>query len=278
MELNWFQSILLGFFSGLAEILPVSAEAHRLVLLHFFGDGSDPLLLQLFLHMAILAGLYYCCYNHILRITRARKLARIPKQRRRRPLDTRSMMDFSLLKTMLIPVIAAFFFYQKTEAMGKNLVLIAVFLFINGIILYIPQHLPGSNKDSRSLSRLDGLLIGLGGAVSTIPGISCVGAGVSVATACGADKNYALSMSLLMAILVTIGYIAFDVMALMAAPIALSFGMIINCLLAAAAAFAGVFIGIRVLRVVVSNFSMSLFSFYCWGMALLTFILYLTAA
>ena len=128
------------------------------------------------------------------------------------------------------------------------------------------------------MSPVDGLLMGLGGAASTIPGISCVGAGVSVATVCGADKNYALSMSLLMAIPVTIGYIAFDILALMSAKIALTFGMILNCLLAAAAAFVGVFLGIRVLRVVVSNFSMSVFSFYCWGMALLTFILYLTAA
>jgi len=128
------------------------------------------------------------------------------------------------------------------------------------------------------MSRLDGLLIGLGGAISTVPGISCVGAGVSVATVCGADKNYALSMSLLMAIPVTIGYIAFDILALMSAKVAFSFGILLNCLLVAAAAFVGVFVGIRVLRVVVSNFRMSVFSFYCWGMALLTFILYLTAA
>lgn len=279
MELSWFQSILLGFLSGLAEILPVSGEAHRLIALKLFGSGStmSPLV-ELFLHMGTLAGLYYCCHNHILRLMRAQRLAKIPKRRRKRPLDTRSMMDFSLLKTTLIPTVIAFFFYEHTSKIASNLVLVSVFLFINGIILYIPQYLPGSNKDSRSMSRVEGLLIGLGGAISTIPGISCVGAGVSIATVCGAEKNYALNISLLMTIPVTIGLIAMDILAILGAKVALSFGLIFSCLLCGIAAFAGVFFGIRAMRTALANISMSIFGLYCWSAALFTFILYLTAA
>lgn len=279
MELNWFQSILLGFLSGLADIIPVSAEAHRLVALKLFGNGStmSPLV-ELFLHMGTLAGLYYGCYNQILRLTRARKLARIPKRRRKRPLDTRSLMDLSLLKTTLIPIVIAFFFYDKVSSIADNMVLVSAFLLVNGVILYIPQFLPGSNKDSRSMSRVEGLLIGLGGAISTIPGISCVGAGVSIATVCGADKQYALNMSLLMAIPVTIGLIAMDILTILGAEFALSMGLIFSCLLCAIAAFIGVFFGIRTMRVAINNLSMSVFGCYCWSAALFAFILYLTAA
>lgn len=279
MELNWFQSILLGFLSGLADILPVSAEAHRLVALKLFGNGTaiSPLT-ELFLHMGTLVGLYYCCHGHIVRIMRAQRLARIPKHRRKRPLDTKSLLDFKLLVTTLIPTVASFFFYDKTSAISGKLYLVAFFLMLNGIILYIPQYLPGSNKDSRSMSPVDGLLIGLGGAVSTVPGISCIGAGVSIATVCGADKAFALSISLLMTVPVTIGFIAMDILAILSAKITLSFAVIMSCLLIGFSAFAGVFCGIKILRRIIANFPMSVFGFYCWGLALFTFILYLTAA
>lgn len=279
LELTWFQSILLGFLSGLAEILPVSAEAHRLVALKLFGNGAamSPLT-ELFLHMGTLMGLYYCCHGHIVRIMRAQRLAKVPKHRRKRPLDVKSLLDFKLLLTTLIPSAAAFFFYDKTSSIAGKLYLVAFFLLLNGVILYVPQYLPGSNKDSRTMSPVDGLLIGLGGAISTIPGISCIGAGVSIATVCGADKTFALSISLLMAVPVTIGYIAMDILTIFAAKITLSFGLIFSCLLIGAAAFAGVFCGIKFLRKIIANFPMSIFGFYCWGLALFTFILYLTAA
>lgn len=279
MELNWLQGLLLGLLSGIAEILPVSAQAHRLVLLKFFGVSAEPALLRLMLHIGTLAALYYCSRNHILRMTRAQRLAKVPKRRRKRPLDTRSLMDMSLLKTTLIPIVLAFVFYGKTSTLGSNMILLAAFLFLNGVILYIPQFLPGSNKDSRSLTRIEGLLMGLGGAASTVPGISCVGTSVSIGTICGMDKDYALNTALLMNIPVTICLIVYDILALVQSGLSgLSFGLLVSFLLAAAAAFAGVFLGIKLLRKIVSGIGLSVFAFYSWGAALFIFILYLTAA
>ena len=180
MEINLLQSILLGITSGLTEILPVSAQAHRLVLLKLFGVNNEPALLRLLIHLSTMFALYYCCRGQILRLTRAQKLVKIPKRRRKRPLDTKSLMDYSLLKTTLIPIILAFIFYGKTASIASNLIVVAGILFLNGLILYIPQFLPGSNKDSRMLSRLEGFLMGLGGAVSVLPGISAIGSAVSV--------------------------------------------------------------------------------------------------
>ena len=86
MDLNWLQSILFGFLSGLTDILPVSGQAHRLIFLNLCGETSEPGLLRLFIHLATLGGLYFACQNHIIRIIRAQKLAMIPKRRRKRPL------------------------------------------------------------------------------------------------------------------------------------------------------------------------------------------------
>lgn len=78
-------------------------------------------------------------------------------------------MDFSLLRTMLIPVILGFFLNRYVEPLKEKLIWIAVLLFLNGIILYIPQFFPTSNRDSRMLSRVEGLLVGLGGALGILP-------------------------------------------------------------------------------------------------------------
>jgi len=56
-----------------------------------------------------------------------------------------------------------------------------------------------------------------------------------------------------------------------------SFGAIVYCILAAAAAFAGVFLGIKVMRTLAVNVGFNMFAFYNLGLALFSFILFLTA-
>lgn len=278
MGLGWFESILFGLFSGLTDILPVSAQAHKLILLKVFGSGKEPELIRLLIHIAVLMALYISCSPMIVKITRARRLARVPKKRRKRPLDTKSLMDFSLLRTMVIPVIISFFFYEKAAALGSNMILVACFVFLNGLILYIPQYLPGSNKDSRLLSRVEGLLIGLGGAASVLPGISGMGTVLSVESVCGVDKNYGLSMAFLLNMVILIAHIIFDVLAIVSGGIdMISISIILQCLLTAVSAFCGAMAGIRIMRHMAVDIGFTGFAYYCWGVALFTFILNLIA-
>ena len=278
MEFNWLKSILFGFVSGISDILPVSAQAHKLLLLKMYGTGSEPGLMRLLIHIAILCAVYYNCQPQIIKILRAKSLARIPKRRRKRPLDTKSLMDFRLWQTMILPVILVFLFYEKISALHNKLILMAIFLFLNGIILYIPQFLPGSNKDSRTLSRVEGLLMGLGGAASVLPGIPGVGTAVSVGCVCGVERSYALNMTLLMHLVVTAALIIFDILAVISGGIgSFSFVILLSNLLAAIAAFAGTTIGIRVMRSLAVEKGFVPFTFYCWGVSLFTFILNLLA-
>lgn len=278
MGLNWFRSILYGLFSGLMDILPVSAQAHKVLLLKFFGVKGSSDLMELLIHLGIFAALYFSSQTQLIRMNRARALARIPKRKRKRPLDIRSMMDWSLLKTMVVPVILGMLLYQYTAPIRTNLILIALFLFLNGLILYIPQFLPTSNRDSRTLSRVEGLLMGLGGTASILPGISAVGATMSIGSVCGVERSYSLNMTLMMNMFLTMGLIVYDVMGIAVNGLGtLSFGIIVRYILTMAASFAGTMLGIRVVKSVAANQGFSLFGVYCWGLALFTFILNLMA-
>ena len=248
------------------------------MLLKIFGAEYNSQLFYLLVHLAILAAVYISCQTQIVRYLRARSISRIPKKKRKRPLDTRSLMDFRMLRTMVIPVILAFIFYNRCQGIGQKAVWLSVLLFLNGVILYIPQFLPGSNKDSRTLTRLEGLLMGLGGAASVLPGISGVGASLSIGSVCGVERTYALNMTLLMEIVVLVGLIVYDIIGMISVGLGtLSFLILIKYLLSAAAAFAGAYLGIRILRALADEAGFSVFAYYCWGAALFAFILNLLA-
>lgn len=278
MDLKWLHSIIYGFVSGLADILPVSAQVHRVLLLKFFGEKGDMDLLNLLVHLAVFGGLYYSSQAQLIRMSRARALARVPKKKRKRPLDTRSLMDWSMLKTMMLPAILGVYLYQYTVSWQTNLMVVALFLFLNGLILYIPQFLPSSNKDSRTLSRVEGLLMGLGGTLSVLPGISAVGAAVSVGSVCGVERVFCLNMVLMMNLVLSAGMAVYDVMGIVKYGLGvLSFTILLRYLVTAFAAFCGTLLGVKILRFFSQEHGYSLFGVYCWGLALFTFILNLMA-
>lgn len=274
MNLNWLQSLLFGLISGLADILPVSAQAHRMLMLKFFGAKSITSLMALLLHLSVFAALYISSREQFVRMNRARALARVPKRKRKRPLDTKSMMDWSLVKTMLIPAILGLFLYKYVRKMETNLLTIALFLFLNGVILYIPQFLPSSNKDSRTLSRLEGLAMGLGCTASILPGISTVGTMVSIGSVCGVERVYSLNMALIVKIFFMAGLVVYDVLGIISGGMeALSFMLLVQYLLAALLSFGASMAGIRLMRRLAGDHGYSLFGVYCWGLALFIFIL-----
>ena len=278
MDLNWFQSLIFGLVSGLTDILPVSAQAHKAILLKLFGLGSEPVILRFMIHIATFAGLYYCCQGHILRISRQLRLARIPKKRRKRPLDTRTLMDYKLLRMMILPIIISFIFYPKLAGWNHSLNWIALFVLLNAVIMYLPVLMPSGNKDSRSFSPFEGLLMGFGGAAAIVPGLSSVGSTLTIFQLRGADRTFALNMTLLLHMAVTAAMVVMDIVTMSSVGIGLiSFTAIVYCILAAAAAFAGVFLGIRVLQILAINVGFNMFAFYNLGLALFSFILFLTA-
>lgn len=274
MELNWLQSILFGLVSGVADIIPVSGQAHRLLLLKFFGVNQMPNLLALVLHLSVAAALYLSSQGQFVRMNRARALARIPKKKRKRPLDTRSMMDWSLIKTMLVPTVIGLLLNSRVRGWSVNMFLIAGMLFLNGLILYIPQFLPTSNRDSRTLTRLEGVLMGLGAGASVLPGISTVGIMVSIASVCGIERLYGLNMTFIVKLFFLMGLMVYDLLAIITDGLGgLTVLLLVQYLFTGLLSFGASMFAIRLLRRLAPEHGFHTFGVYCWGLALFTFIL-----
>lgn len=274
--MDWLWTILYGFVAGLAEFLPLSSPAHQSISAAVFGLASAAPLRQFLIRAACLAALLSACGREIDKLRRDGRIARLPARRRKRPVDSRSVATNRLLNIAVFPLVIGLVFYRRVNMWVDSLAMLTIFLVINGILLFVPQYIPSGNKDGRNLSLLDGLLMGLAGAFSVFPGISRMSAIHFAASARGADKNYSLQFALYLSIPALVVMLLFDAVAIFGGIEAISFLVIIQYLLAMAAAYFGSTFAISIMRSMVVRAGYEIFSYYCWGMALISMILYLT--
>lgn len=274
--MDWLWTILYGFVAGLAEFLPLSSPAHQSISAAVFGLASAAPLRQFLIRAACLAALLFACGREIDKLRRDGRMARLPARRRKRPVDSRSVATNRLLNIAVFPLVIGLVFYRRVNMWVDSLAMLTIFLVINGILLFVPQYIPSGNKDGRNLSLLDGLLMGLAGAFSVFPGISRMSAIHFAASARGADKNYSLQFALYLSIPALVVMLLFDAVAIFGGIEAISFLVIIQYLLAMAAAYFGSTFAISIMRSMVVRAGYEIFSYYCWGMALISMILYLT--
>ena len=276
MNISLFESILYGFFCGFAEFLPVSSTAHRNILNSLFGvDQEDPLMVM-FLHIGALAALLVSSRTLLQRFQKELKIKRIARRRSRRQPDELAILDMSFVKTACIVMLLGFVFYFRAAAWNGNLPMIAIFLVINGIILHIPLYLPKGNKDARSMSRLDAIVVGIGNALTVVPGLSRTGISTSCSIARGASPQNAYKWSLLLSVPALAMLIMMDLIGVVTAGLGqMDFSFILQCIMCGCAAYLGATGGISLVKMVVHRSGIENFSYYCWGAALFTFILYM---
>lgn len=273
--MSFIQSIVYGFLSGLTEFLPVSSKGHQALLKELFGISEGAPVLELLIHIAIIAAVLYNCRAYLRRlylVSRSATKTRALRNDRSNIYDYRLIVSAAL--TMLLAMLVLFFVGRS----WGNLAFVALFALINGIVLFASAHLPQGNKESRHMSMFDSLLIGLFGGLSVLPGISRVGASLSGAVWRGADKQKAVNWVLVLSLPAVLMLLLFDFIAIISGGIGiLSFSILFGYLFASVVAFAGASLGIYILRYFVMHASVSSFAYYSWGVALLSFILYLSA-
>ena len=200
MNITMIQSILYGLVCGFAEFLPVSSQAHRSILNCLFGVDQEEPLMVMFLHIGALLALIISSMSLLQRFQREMEIKRLARRRSRRQPDELALLDMSIVKTACTVLLIGFVFYFEAAALHGNLPMVAIFLVVNGLILHVPLYLPKGNKDARTMSRLDAMLLGLGSALAMLPGVSRIGVSTSVGISRGAAPQNAYKWALLISI------------------------------------------------------------------------------
>ena len=275
MNLTWFESLLYGLVSGLSEFLPISTQAHQQIFLHIAGSDQHDPLRDFFVALALLLSIYTACRSVIEQIRRDVKQR--DRSGRGQRYSSGRASDLKMIQNAAVPMVLAMVMLSFLYRSGGNLLLVWLFLFINGLIIFASGRTMQGNKNARSMSVLDSIFIGILGAASMLPGLSRIGLTTSGAIYRGADKQNALNWSLLISIPALLVLIAVNLIS------AFTFTGTINLwgdfpfyLLSAVGAYIGGYLSILLMRLIVSNFEFSNFAFYSWGAALFTFIIYLT--
>lgn len=272
---DFLHKIGFAIITGLAEFLPVSPYPHQMLYEVMTGYNHTDRMLDLAIHLGCLVALLLCCAERIRLFSRERRLARNTARRRNPHLNMVAVMDAKILRLATLPVLISLFFYSRAEKLVGGVFSLVVVLVINGLILSLPRILPQGNKDGRNMSLLDGLLIGLSGALAAIPGLSRMGCILTGGSVRGADRSYVLDMALMLSIPVLLVLVVMDIYAVIVAKAALTLLGVLLYVLSAAFAFGGSYLAIVLMRYLSMKIGYVLFCYYSWGMALLAFILYL---
>lgn len=274
--MNWLESIIYAFISGLAEFLPVSSRAHQSIMRQLFGVSESTAVLDFLVHFAILLALFFICQSQLAAMRRTQKLLSIPPKRRKYQPDKEIAAMSRLVKTACIPVLIFTVFYVLADKVTSQLQIMAFCLLLNGVALYAVTHLRSGDKKASQLTSVDGLLIGFISGVGIIPGFSRVGLGLSISHMRGAAAKNAVDWALLISIPALIGLCIADLILMFSAGIGtFTFLMLIQYLVSAFAAYLGAYLSISLLHFLSVKVGFSWFSFYCWGLGLFSFILFM---
>jgi len=276
MNMSWLESVIYGFFSGISEFLPVSSAAHQQIMLHLFGIESRDPVRDFFVHLGMLVAVIASCRSFLDIVKR--EMSSSNGHKRIESQSTRALFDWRLVRSAMLPMLVGMFVLRFVLKLQDTLLLTALFLIINGVILFLPNRMVQGNKTARSMSSLDGLLIGCSGVLSLISGVSRIACTYGTSIIRGAAKKNALLWSLVLSIYALLLLCLFDLIAAFTISGIDFWGSFFTYILSALTSYAGSYVGISAMRYLTGRPSSDGFAYYCWGASLFSFVLYLTVA
>ena len=201
--MNLLQAVVLGVVEGVTEFLPISSTGHLLVAEHLLGlptkgKAGDGLIgfTAVIQVGAILAAVVYF-FRDILALLGGFFGGLTSAEKRRGP-----EWRFALAVAVgCIPIgIVGLALKDVIKDIDKSLITVALGLIVFSAVLFVAERRASQDRPERSLTVLDGLLIGLAQCIALVPGVSRSGATISAGLLRGLDRVAATRLSFLLGI------------------------------------------------------------------------------
>jgi len=181
--------IILGIVQGIAEFLPISSNAHLIMVEQLLDYHNHNEILNLVFHLGSLLAIIIYFFSELL------GLLKKPK------------MIFNII-VATIPVIIVGYFVHKFRLLNYeyfSIKIIAVTLIIFGIILFISDKINHSKTLYEDLNIKSSLVIGFFQIISLIPGVSRSGITLTAGRFLGYSRFEAAKFSFFLSIPTTAG-------------------------------------------------------------------------
>lgn len=276
MKTNILVYVLYGLLTGMSEFLPVSPSGHQYLYNLMLDVDTYEHLLSLVIHLGCLVAAIICCRKRLAHIRREWRISVTPYRKRKRQPDRLAVLDARLVLAGCIPMMIGIFCTPLVYKYFRSLPALICVLIATGIIGYIPQFFRGGNRDSRSMTQADGLMMGVCAGLTAVPGVSWIGMLISFGLLRKCSKEYILDIALLFSIPAMLARAILDGIYLVRLGLAGVTGLYVAiCCLAAAMAFCGAWVAIKFMQYLAVKTGFSEFAFYNWGLAMVCFIFYL---
>lgn len=187
--MEFLQAIVYGIIQGLTEFLPISSDAHLIIipkLLHWNEPGLD---FDIALHLGTTLAVILFFFKDWVHLIHAGVT---------KPRTSKSGKLFWYIIFATIPGGIIALILQKYAENVRNLYLISVVLIVFGLIIYFVDKFAPSRYDIEHVGLFQSLVIGTAQAIAMIPGVSRSGITITAGRMMGVKREDAAKFTFLL--------------------------------------------------------------------------------
>lgn len=273
--MSFFHAILLGLIQGIAEFLPISSSGHLAIAEHLLGlkdAGAVPEFYDVLLHLGTLLAVFVAYWPEIRDIILEffRGIRDIAHHSTPTPVPPARRMILLIIVATL-PLFVVLPIKDKVESLSGSMVFIGLALLVTGVLLFASDRVRRGRKNEASATMLDALLVGVGQAIATMPGISRSGMTITAGCFVGYERRFAVRFSFLMSIPAILGA---NILSLKdAIDAGIDWSQLPVYLVGIITAAVVGYLCIRLLKMIADKGKFGFFAYYCWAVGALTLIL-----
>ena len=273
--MTYLTAFLLGLVQGVAEFLPISSSGHLAIaqnLLGLEGAGSVPEFFDVLLHLGTLIAVFAAYWTDICEMVVEifRGIGDLVHRSTPSPVPPARRLILLIIVGTL-PLFAVLPIRKTVQGLGDNMVFVGAALIVTGILLFLCDRVRKGRKTERSATWVDALLVGVGQAVATLPGVSRSGMTITAGCFVGYERKFAVRFSFLLSIPAVLGA---NILSIGDAVQAGINGAEVPMYLVGVITAAVVgYLCIRLLKYVADKGRFGAFAYYCWAVGILTLVL-----
>ena len=268
-------AVVLGLVQGIAEFLPISSSGHLAIAEHLLsiqGASNVPGFFDVLLHLGTLVAVFAAYWDDIrdMIVEFFTGIGDLAHHRTPNPVPPARRLILLIIVGTL-PLFAVLPIHKQVQALSNNMVFIGAALVVTGFLLFACDLVRKGRKTERNATLADVLVVGVGQAIATMPGISR--SGMTITTGCfmGFERKFAVRFSFLLSIPAVLGA---NILSLKdAIETGIVWAEVPMYLVGVVTAAVVGYVCIRLLRMVAEKGRFGAFAYYCWAAGLLTLLL-----
>ena len=273
--MTYLTAFLLGLVQGVAEFLPISSSGHLAIAQNLLGledAGSVPEFFDVLLHLGTLIAVFAAYWTDICEMVVEffRGIGDLVHRSTPSPVPPARRLILLIIVGTL-PLFAVLPIRKHVQGLTDNMVFVGAALIVTGILLFLCDQVRKGRKTERSATWLDALLVGVGQAVATLPGVSRSGMTITAGCFVGYERRFAVRFSFLLSIPAVLGANILSIGDAVQAGI--NGAEVPMYLVGVVTAAVTGYLCIRLLKYVADKGRFGAFAYYCWAVGILTLVL-----